>query len=81
MCCFQVFQLTALVVRGPEESHPIFTVFLDSVAINHEKVNGAVEGVLDFVRNRLFTQKNFFSETGVSMLNPVAAADVFLTQL
>ena len=76
MCCFQVFQFTALVVRGPSTLHPLFTVSLDGVAIDHEKVKGTVACVQDFVRRPLFTQRNFFSETGISMLNTaVTAAD------
>ena len=63
-------------MRGPSELHPVFTLSLNRVAISHEKVNGAVASVQDFVRRPLFTQRNFFSETGVSMLNAaVTAAD------
>ena len=63
-------------VRGPSELHPVFTVSLDGVAIDHEKVKKAVACVQDFVRHPLFTQRNFFSETGISMLNTaVTAAD------
>ena len=63
-------------VRGPWESHPFFTVSLDGVAIDHEKMKGAVAFVHDFVRHHLFTQRKIFSETGISMLNTaVAAAD------
>ena len=63
-------------VKGPSELHPIFTVSLDGVAIDHEKVKGAVACVQDFVRHPLFTQRSFFSETGISMLNTaVTAAD------
>ena len=76
VCCFQGFQLTALVVRGPPELHPIFTVPLNGVAIDHEKVKGAVACVLDFVRQPLFKQKNFFCETRISMLNTAVAAVV-----
>ena len=69
MCCFQIFQLTALVVKDPSQS-------LNGVAIDHEKVKGAMACVQDFVRHPLFTQRNFFSETGISMLNTaVTAAD------
>ena len=76
MCCFQIFQLTALVVKGPSELHPVFTVPLNEVAISHEKVRGAVACVQDFVRHPLITQRYVFSETGISMLNTaVAAAD------
>ena len=63
-------------MRGPSESHPLFTVSLDGVAIDHEKVKGAVACVQDFVSHPLFTQRSFFSETGISMMNTaVTAAD------
>ena len=64
-------------MRGPSELHPVFNVSLTGVAIDHEKMKGAVACVQDFVRHPLFTQRSFFSETGISMLNTaVAAADV-----
>ena len=63
-------------MRGPSELHPLFTVSLNGVAIDHEKVKEAVACVQDFVRHPLFTQRRFFSETGISLLNnAVAAAD------
>ena len=63
-------------LKGPSELHPILTVSLNRVAIDHEKVKGAVVCVQDFARHPLFTQRNFFSETGISMLNTaVTAAD------
>ena len=63
-------------VKVPSELHSVFTVSLDGVAIDHEKVKGAVACVQDFVRHPLFTQRSFFSETGISMLNTaVTAAD------
>ena len=64
-------------VRGPSELHPVFTVSLDGVAIGHEKVKGAVACVQDFVRHPSFTQRSFFSDTGISIINnAVTAADV-----
>ena len=58
------------------ELHPAFTVSLDGAAIDLEKVKVAVPCMQDFVRHPLFTQRNFFCETGISMLNTaVAAAD------
>ena len=74
VCCFHVFQLTTFVLRGSSELDPLFTVSLDRISVNHEKVNGAVACVQDFVRHLLFTQRNFFSETGISMLNTALAA-------
>ena len=63
-------------VKGPSELHPVFTVSLDGVAIDHEKVKEAVECVQDFVCHPSFTQRSFFAETGISMLNTaVTAAD------
>ena len=63
-------------VRGPSELHPVFTVSLDGVAIGHEKVKGAVACVQDFVRHPSFTQRSFFSDTGISMPKiAVTAAD------
>ena len=72
----QIFHLTALMIRGPSEPHPVFTVSLDGVAIDHEKVRGAVACVQYFVRHHIFTQRSFFCETGIIMLNTaVTAAD------
>ena len=63
-------------VKGPSKLNPVFTVSLDGVAVDHQKVKGAVAWVQDFVRHPLFTQRCFFSETGISMLNTaVTAAD------
>ena len=76
MRCLQIFQMTALVLKCPSELHPVFTVSLNGAAIGHEKVKGTVASVQDFVRHPLFTQINYFSETGISMLNSaVTAAD------
>ena len=63
-------------IKGLSEVHPVFTVPLDGVAIDHEKVKGAVACVQDFVRHPSFTQRRFFSDTGIGMLNnAVTAAD------
>ena len=63
-------------VKEPSELHPIFTVSLNAVAIDHEQVKGAVACVPDFLRHPLFTQRNFFSDSGIRMLNTaVISAD------
>ena len=63
-------------VKGPSELHPVFTVSLVGVAIDHVKVKGAVACVQDFVCHPSFTQRSFFSETGIGMLNnAVTVAD------
>ena len=61
-------------MKRPPEIHPDFTVSLNGVAVSHEKVKGALACVQDFVRHPLFTQRNFFSETGISMLNTAVTA-------
>ena len=61
-------------VKGPSEVHPVFTVSLDGVAIDHVNVKGALACVQDFVCRPSFTQRCFFSETGIGMLNNVVTA-------
>ena len=70
---FQVFQLTALALRGPLPSGEKFTVNLDRVAIREDIVRGVLLCAQDFVRDPVFTQRSFFSETGVGMLSEAAA--------
>ena len=73
---FQVFQLTTLVIRGSSAKCDEFTINLDRVAIKTEEVRGVLLCVQDFVRSPHFTQRNFFSETGLTMLSEsVATAD------
>ena len=66
---FQVFQLTTLLIRGPATHGEKFTVNLDRVAINEVEVRGVLLCVQDFVRSPHFTQKNFISESGLTMLS------------
>ena len=57
-------------IRGSSAKCEKFTINLDRVAIKKEEVRG------DFVRSPHFTLRNFFSETGLSMLSEsVAIAD------
>ena len=73
---FQVFQLTMLVIRGFSAKCEELTINLDRVAIKKEEVRGFLLCVQDFVRSLHFTQRNFFSDTGLSMLSEsVAIAD------
>ena len=75
-CMFQVLQLTTLVIRRSSTPCEDFTKNLDRVAINKEEVRGVLLCVQDFVRSPHFTQRNFFSETGLAMLSEsVAIAD------
>ena len=65
---FQVFQLTALFVRGPVTCSGRFIVKLDRVMICEDEVHSAILCVQDFMRNPFFTQRNFFSDSGIAML-------------
>ena len=76
---FQVFQLTALALRGPLPSGEKFTVCLDRVAIPENTVHGVLLCVQDFVRDPVFTQRSFFSETGVEMLSEATAISNSIT--
>ena len=76
---FQVFQLTALALRGPLPSGEKFTVCLDRVAIPENIVHGVLLCVQDFVRDPVFTQRSFFSETGVEVLSEAAAISDSIT--
>ena len=76
---FQVFQLTALALRGPLPSGENFTVNLDRMAIREDIVRGVLLCVQDFVRDPVFRQRSFFSETGVEMLSEAAAISDSIT--
>ena len=63
-------------IRGSPTQGEEFTIRLNCVAIKKEEVRGVLFCVQDFVRSPHFTQKNFFSETGLTMLSEsVAIAD------
>ena len=76
---FQVFQLTALALRGPLPAGERFTVCLDRVAIPENIVRGVLLCVQNLVRDPVFTQRSFFSETGVEMLSEAAAVSDSIT--
>ena len=56
-----------------------FTVSLDRVAIREDIVRGVLLCVQDFVRDPVFTQRSFFSETGVEVLSEAAAISDSIT--
>ena len=63
-------------IRGSSTQCEDFSISLDRVAINKEEVRGVLHCVQDFFRSPHFTQRSFFSETGLSMLSEsVATAD------
>ena len=69
----QVFQLTALIVRGPVTCGGRFIINLDRVMICKDEVQSAIPCVQDFVRSPHFTQRSFFSDSGIAMLTESAA--------
>ena len=76
----QVFQLTTLVIRGSPTQGEEFTISPGRVAIKKEEVRGVLLCVQDFVRSPHFTQKNFFSETCLTLLSEsVAIADSIMS--
>ena len=64
----QVFQLTALIVRGRVTCGGQFIINLDRVMIWEDEVHSAILCVQDFIRSPHFTQRNFFSDFGITML-------------
>ena len=70
---FQVFQLTALIVRGPVTCGGRLLINLDQVIICEDEVQSAILCVQDFVRSLHFTQRNFFSDSGIAMVAEFAA--------
>ena len=71
-----VFQLMTLVICGPPTHDEKFTLSMDRVSIKEEEVRGVRFCVQDFARSPHFTQRNFFSESGLTMLSEsIAIAD------
>ena len=60
--------MTALFQRGPAEEIPRFQINLDRVTIDRRALDSAVCRVQSFVRDPLFTQRDFFTDNGISML-------------
>ena len=67
-CMSQVFRLTPLLVRGVVETIPPFTVDLQGVSIPRLVVSACFSCVQHFVRSPLFTQRGFFTDAGVGLL-------------
>ena len=63
-------------IRGSSTQCEDFSTSLDRVAINKEEVRGVLLCVQDFIRSPHFTQRSFFSETGLNIMSEsVAIAD------
>ena len=66
---FRVFQLTAVLIRGPATCGERFIHKIDRVAIKEEEVRGVLLCEQDFVSSPHFTQRSFLSESGLTMLS------------
>ena len=60
-------------IRGTPTHGEKFTVSLNSVAIKEVEVRCVLLCVQDFVRSPHSTQRNFFSESGLTMLSESVA--------
>ena len=60
--------MTALFQRGPAEEIPRFHLNLDRVTIDRRAFDSAVCCVQSFVRDPQFTQRDLFTDNGISML-------------
>ena len=76
---FQVFQLTALIVRGPVTYGGRFIISLDQVMICENEVQSAILCVQDFVGSPHFTQRSFFSDSRIAILTESAAISEWIT--
>ena len=65
--------MTALIVRGPVSSSESFIINLEHVMICEDELRGALLCVQDFVRSPPFTQRYFFSDSGIAILAESAA--------
>ena len=60
--------MTAFFQRGPAEEIPRFQLSLDRVTIGQRSIDSAICCVQSFVRDPQFTQRDFFTDNGISML-------------
>ena len=73
---YHVFQLTALLVRGPATRGERFAISLNWVANPDQEEHGVLICVQDCVRSPHFTQRRLFSESRLRILSEsVAIAD------
>ena len=75
-CCFRYSSWRLLWSKGLQLMVKKIIVSLNRVAIKEVEVRGALLCVQDFVRSQHFTQRSFFSDSGLTMLSEsVAIAD------
>ena len=65
--------MTALFILGPVTPSGKLVINVDRVMIRKDEVRGALLCVQDFLRSPHFTRRNFFSDSGVTMLTESAA--------
>ena len=60
--------MTTLLLRDSVEEMPAFTVSLNGIALHRRVVEKSIPCIQDFVRSPRFTQRDFFSDTGIILL-------------
>ena len=60
--------MTALFQRGPAEEIPGFRLNLDRVNIDRRSIDSVICCAQSVVRDPLFTQRDFFTDNGISMM-------------
>ena len=60
--------MTTLFLRDAVEELPAFTLRLNGIALSCRLVEKSIACIQDFVRSPRFTQRNFFSNNGVTLL-------------
>ena len=70
----QVYQMTTLFLRDAVEELPAFTVKLNGIALSRRLVEKSIACIQDFVRSPRFTQRGFFSDSGVTLLGSAVNA-------
>ena len=60
--------MTTLFLRDSVEELPAFTVSLNGIALSRRIVEKSIACIQDFVRSPRFTQRDFFSDNGITLL-------------
>ena len=70
----QMYQLKTLFLRDAVEELSAFTVRLNGIALSRRLVEKSIACIQDFVRSPRFTQRDFFSDNGVTLLASAVSA-------
>ena len=60
--------MTTLFLRDLFEELPVFTLSLDGITLNSRVVEKSIGCIQNFVRSPRFTQRDSFSDNGISLL-------------